>query len=109
MAKAEPSLLLEEMERKLGFSIDSDNYPTERAMRFYSDLRPIPKSTIGKVKEEYEEYEKWLRRTDFATACQGIESPPESVITSQEFGELHGVGVSHVSMLTAPIMKLTRP
>lgn len=46
------------MESKLGYKVDSLTYPDESSKRFYSDLRPIPNSTYGKTREEFEEYEK---------------------------------------------------
>lgn len=54
MAKAKPSLTLLEMERKLGYKVDSLTYPDERSKRFYSDLRQIPNSTYEQTRKEYE-------------------------------------------------------
>jgi hypothetical protein len=42
MAKRKPTLTLMEMERKLGYNINSLNYPDEGVNCFYSDLRPVP-------------------------------------------------------------------
>lgn len=58
MAKAQPSQTLVEMESKLGYKVNSLTYPDESSMRFYSDLRPIPNSTYGKTRKEFEEYKK---------------------------------------------------
>ncbi len=58
MAKRKPILTLEEMERTLGYKIDSSNYPDEGLKRFYSDLRPVPNSVYGRTEKEFEEHEK---------------------------------------------------
>ncbi|OAF55793.1 hypothetical protein VC83_07744 [Pseudogymnoascus destructans] len=58
MAKRKPTLTLVEMERKLGYRIDSSNYPEESVKRFYSDLRPVPSSVYERTKAEFEEHEK---------------------------------------------------
>lgn len=66
MAKAKPSLTLEEMESKLGYKVDSLSYPDEGVTRFYSDLEPIPSSVYEKTRKEFEEYEKktYAKRSD---------------------------------------------
>lgn len=58
MAKRKPTLTLVEMERKLGYKIDSLNYPDEGVKRFYSDLRPVPNSVYERTKKEFKEHEK---------------------------------------------------
>ena len=57
MAKRKPTLTLVEMERKLGYEIDSLNYPDDGVKRFYSDLRPVPNSVYERTKREFEEHE----------------------------------------------------
>ena len=76
MAKARPSLTLLEMEAKLGYKLDSLNYPDEHLKRFYSDLRPVPRSIYQRTKEEFEEFEKQRYRKDLATISE--EFLPES-------------------------------
>jgi hypothetical protein len=58
MAKRKPTFTLVEMERKLGYKIDSLNYPDDGVKRFYSDLRPVPDSVYERTKKEFEEHEK---------------------------------------------------
>ena len=54
MAKAKPSLTLSQMENELGYQADSLTNFYGSVIRFYSDLRPIPKSPHEKIKQEYE-------------------------------------------------------
>ena len=82
MAKARPSPTLAEMESKLGYKIDPETYPGESSKRFYSDLRPIPNSTYGKTRKEFEEYEERTYRKD------------EKTISEKVFPELDVVKVS---------------
>ncbi len=72
MAKAKPSLTLVEMESQLGYKVDSLTYPDESSERFYSDLRPIPNSTYGKTREEFEEYERKMYRIDERTISEKV-------------------------------------
>ena len=72
MAKARPLPTLEQMESKLGFKIDSLNYPDDISRRFYSDLRPIPSSIYGKTREEFEEYEKKMYRDNEKTVSEKV-------------------------------------
>ena len=58
MAKRKPTLTLTEMEKKLGYKIDSLNYPDDGVNRFYSDLTPVPNSVYERTKREFEEHEK---------------------------------------------------
>jgi serine phosphatase RsbU (regulator of sigma subunit) len=58
MAKQRPTYTISEIERELGYSIDSLNYPNDTAKRFYSDLSPIPKSSIERGQRELEERQK---------------------------------------------------
>ena len=54
MAKRKPTLTLEEMEKELGYSLKSLNYPLDRVKPFYSDLEPVPNDPYGMVAREYE-------------------------------------------------------
>lgn len=58
MAKRKPTLTLVEMERELGYNVDSLTHPAEALRRFYSDLRPVADSAYERIKKEFEEYEK---------------------------------------------------
>jgi hypothetical protein len=58
IAKRKPTLTLVEMERKLGYKIDSLNYPDEGVKRFYSDLRPVPSSVYERTRKEFKEHEE---------------------------------------------------
>ena len=58
MAKRKPILTLEEMERELGYKVDSVTYPVEGVERFYSDFRPVRVCAYEKTKKEFEEHEK---------------------------------------------------
>lgn len=69
MAKAKPSLTLKS---KLGYEVDSSTYPEESSTRFYSDLRPIPSSTLEKCRVEFEEYEKEIYRKDKKTISREV-------------------------------------
>lgn len=64
MAKVRPSLTLLEMERKLGYRVDSLTYPNKNSDCFYLDLRPIPERTYWKTRQEFEEYERKTHRKD---------------------------------------------
>ena len=83
MAKAKPSPTLMEMESTLGFKVDSLTYPDESSKRFYSDLRPIPNSTYGKTREEFEEYEKKTHRKDEKTISEKVLSVLDGVKVSR--------------------------
>lgn len=72
MAKAKPSLTLVEMESKLGYKVDFLTYPDESSERFYSDLRPVPNSTYGKLREEFEGYERKMYRKDERTVSERV-------------------------------------
>ena len=72
MAKAKPSLTLVEMESKLGYKVDSLNYPEESVKRFYSSLRPVPDSRYEKTKEEFEVYEKKKYRKGSDTISEKV-------------------------------------
>ncbi len=72
MAKAKPLLTLIEMESQLGYKVDSLTYPDESSERFYSDLRPIPNSTYGKTREEFEEYKRKIYRIDERTISEKV-------------------------------------
>ena len=72
MAKAKPSLTLAEMESKLGYKVDSLNYPHESVKRFYSDLRLVPKSTFEKTREEFEVYEKKTYRKSYNAISEKV-------------------------------------
>ena len=72
MAKARPLPTLTQMESKLGFKVDSLTYPDEISKRFYSDLRPIPRSIYGKTREEFEECEKKAHRSNEKTISEKV-------------------------------------
>lgn len=72
MAKVRPSLTLVEMESKLGYKVDSLTYPDKSSERFYSDLRPIPNDRYGKIREEFEEYERKMYRKDERTISEKV-------------------------------------
>merc|ERR1711939_1302572 len=46
---------LAEMEKKLGYRVDSLNYPEDGVQRFYSDLRPVLTSPYERTKKDFEE------------------------------------------------------
>ncbi|KAL9014435.1 MAG: hypothetical protein Q9173_000917 [Seirophora scorigena] len=64
MAKARPSLTLVELERKLGYKVDSLTYPSGNTDSFYLDLRQIPKSIYWKTMQELDECERRTHRKD---------------------------------------------
>ncbi|KAL8957687.1 MAG: hypothetical protein Q9193_005106 [Seirophora villosa] len=64
MAKARPSLTLVEMEKKLGYQVDSVTYPNKNTDSFYLDLRQIPKSIYWRTRQELDEYERRTHRKD---------------------------------------------
>ncbi|KAI4193078.1 MAG: hypothetical protein LQ348_002978 [Seirophora lacunosa] len=64
MAKARPSLTLVEMEKKLGYKVDSSTYPNKNTDSFYLDLRQIPKSIYLRTRQELDEYERRTHRKD---------------------------------------------
>ena len=72
MAKRKPTLTFMEMERKLGYKIDSLNYPDEAVKRFYSDLRPVPSSVYERIKTELEEHEKQRFRKKYETTSEKV-------------------------------------
>lgn len=72
MAKAKPSLKLVEMESRLGYRVDSLTYPVESLNRFYSDLRPVPRSIYQRTKDEFEEYERKRHRKDYDTIAEKV-------------------------------------
>lgn len=84
MAKAKPSLTLVEMESKLGYKVDSLNYPDESSKRFYSDLRPISNSIYEKTREEFEEYERKMYLRD------------ENIVSEKYFSDFDVVKVSRL-------------
>lgn len=92
MAKCKPTLTLEEIERKLGYQIGSLNYPDEGVKRFYSDLRPVPRSVYERSKKEFEEYER--RRF-----CKEDETISEKVLPD--------FGVPQVSQPLSKLVNLT--
>jgi len=55
MAKRRPTPTLAEMEKKLGYRVDSLNYPEDGVQRFYSDLRPVLTSPYERTKKDFEE------------------------------------------------------
>jgi len=58
MAKQRPTYTLSEIETRLGYNIDSLNYPDDFATRFYSDLRPVPERIDERAERELEEHAK---------------------------------------------------
>ncbi|KAH7113076.1 hypothetical protein EDB81DRAFT_922366 [Dactylonectria macrodidyma] len=55
MAKFTSRLSLTEMEERLGFTANSMTPPDPATERFYSDLKPVPDNTLGRLFREYEE------------------------------------------------------
>merc|ERR1711964_562891 len=55
MAKRRPTPTLAEMEKKLGYRVDSLNYPEDGVQRFYSDPRPVLTSPYERTKKDFEE------------------------------------------------------
>ena len=72
MAKRKPTLTLVEMERELGYQINSLTHPTEAMRRFYSDLRPVPDCAYEKTKKELEERAKNKYRKDFERTSEKV-------------------------------------
>ncbi len=95
MPKARPSLTLVEMEAKLGYRVDSLNYPHEHSKRFYSNLRPVPDSIYQRTREEFEEFENRRYSKDYATI-------PEQFL--QTLGKIkvnwHPLKIREVDMVT---------
>ena len=58
MARLRPVYALAEIERGLGYSIDSLNYPHDAAKRLYGDLSPVPESADERARREVEERAK---------------------------------------------------
>lgn len=58
MSKYQLYPTLADMERRLGYTIDSLNYPSETVTRFYSDLRPVPDCAYKKTRRELDEHER---------------------------------------------------
>ncbi len=72
MAKRRPTLTLVEMERELGYKINSLNYPDDGVQRFYSDLRPVPNSLYERTKKEFEEHENQKFRKEDETISEKV-------------------------------------
>ena len=72
MAKRKPILTLVEMETRLGYKVDSLNYPDDGVTRFYSNLRPVPNSICERTQIEFERYEKQRYRKDYKTISEEV-------------------------------------
>lgn len=61
MSEHQPYPTLVDMERRLGYTLDSLGHPAEAVTRFYSDLRPVPDCAYKKTRRELDEHErkKW--------------------------------------------------
>ncbi|KAL8648634.1 MAG: hypothetical protein Q9210_004878 [Variospora velana] len=70
MAKSRPFPTLLEMERKLGYKVDSLNYPNKNTDCFYLDLRQIPESIYWKTVREFEEHERRTHCKDKRTISE---------------------------------------
>jgi hypothetical protein len=58
MAKRRPRLTLEEMEKRLGYSVGLVNYYRHCTKRFYSDLTPVPDDIYERTEIELSEHAK---------------------------------------------------
>ncbi|KAL9021270.1 MAG: hypothetical protein Q9185_001554 [Variospora sp. 1 TL-2023] len=58
MAKSRAIPTLQEIEKKLGYKVDSLDYPNQNTECFYLDLRKIPESVYWKNVREFVEYER---------------------------------------------------
>lgn len=58
MAKRIPTLTLVEMEKELGYKIDSSSYSDSDVIRLYSDVRPVALSAYERTKREFEEHKR---------------------------------------------------
>lgn len=62
MAKARPLMSFAQMESKLGYKIDTSNYPNDTTKRFYSSLRLVPESIYERTVEEIDAYRSNIPR-----------------------------------------------
>ncbi|KAL8978823.1 MAG: hypothetical protein Q9177_006300 [Variospora cf. flavescens] len=62
MAKSRAFPTLQEIEKKLGYKVDSLDYPNKNTDCFYLDLRQVP--------EKFEEYERRIHRKDKRTTSE---------------------------------------
>ncbi|KAI4265403.1 MAG: hypothetical protein L6R35_007117, partial [Caloplaca aegaea] len=70
MAKARAFPTLQEIEKKLGYKVDSLDYPNKNTDFFYLDLRQIPESVYWKTVREFEEYERRAHCKDKRTTSE---------------------------------------